>query len=151
MTKELGSVVIGEGGPGILPDEEEVPIVAGGQVAGVIGGDPEKTLQDARFVIGDYISCAVLPASASGQVAAPPLGPQRGTGFAGGRGDFGGRGRENGFGSRGRGGSRGGGFGQGASVPTGPWSRGERVPEGPRRGFDQRFGGGGGGRPQGRW
>ncbi|TVY93110.1 Histone deacetylase complex subunit, partial [Lachnellula willkommii] len=55
MTKELGSIVIGDGGPGILPDEEEAGIVAGGPVAGPLGGEPDKTLQDARFVIGDYV------------------------------------------------------------------------------------------------
>ncbi|KAI6712230.1 sin3-associated polypeptide Sap18 [Diplocarpon mali] len=55
MSKDLGSVIIGEGGPGILPDEEEAAIVKGGQMAGALGGEPDKTLQDARFVIGDYV------------------------------------------------------------------------------------------------
>lgn len=163
MTKELGSIVIGDGGPGILPDEEEAG-VGGGQVAGPLGGEPDKTLQDARFVIGDYVSCAIMPPLANGSVAPPPAGAARG-GFGGfgGRpqmgGDFGGRGggfggpRENGFGGgfRGRGGMRGGGnFGQG-TVPTGEWRRGERVPEGPsggrgRGGYGGGFGGGGRGR-----
>jgi histone deacetylase complex subunit SAP18 len=132
--KELGSVVIGDGGPGVFPDEEEAAIVAGGQMAGLLGGDPEKTLQDAKFVIGDYVSCAIMPPMSNGSVAPPPQGPARG-GFGAGRGmDFGGRGmgpRENGFGGfRGRGGPRGAGnFGQG-TVPAGEWRRGERVPEG---------------------
>ncbi|PSS22377.1 hypothetical protein M430DRAFT_98405 [Amorphotheca resinae ATCC 22711] len=160
MTKELGSVVIGDGGPGILPDEDEAAIVAGGQMAGPLGGEPDKTLQDARFVIGDYVSCAILPAMANGAVAPPPSGPIRGAGGYGpGRGDYGGGragppgARENGYGFRGRrGGPRGGGFGQGigAGVPSGEWRRGERVPEGPsgrgRGGYGGGFGGGGRGR-----
>ena len=151
MMKELGSVVIGDGGPGVFPDEGEAAIVAGGQMAGLLGGDPEKTLQDAKFVIGDYVSCAIMPPMSNGSVAPPPQGPARG-GFGAGRGmDFGGRGmgpRENGFGGfRGRGGPRGAGnFGQGM-VPAGEWRRGERVPEGPSgasrgRGFGGGFGGG---------
>ncbi len=147
--KDLGSVIIGDGGPGILPDEDEAAVVAGGQMAGALGGEPEKTLQDAKFVIGDYVICAILPALANGAVAPPPMrGP-----FGRGGGDFGasrmapGGPRENGFGYRGRGGPRGGGgFGQGigAGVPSGEWRRGERVPEGPSgrgRGYSGSFGG----------
>ncbi len=152
MTKDLGSVIIGEGGPGILPDEEEAAIVRGGQMEGPLGGDPDKTLQDARFVIGDYVCCAVVPPMDNGSVAPPPSGPARGN-FGGGRSEFGGRGgasgpRENGYGGyRGRGGPRGGGnFGQGF-VPSGEWRRGEEVPEGPSVGSRGRgFGGGFGGR-----
>lgn len=161
MTKELGSIIIGGGGPGILPDEDEAAIVAGGQMAGSLGGEPEKTLQDARFVIGDYISCAILPALPNGGVAPPPTGPTRGVPFGTGRGEFGGRGgsfggpRENGFGFRGRGGPRGGGFGQGmgigAGVPSGEWRRGERVPEGPSGGRGRGYGGGFGGGSRGRY
>lgn len=149
MTKELGSVVIGDGGPGILPSEsEEVEGVEGegGGVSmeGAMLGEPEKTLQEARFVIGDYVACAIIEPLLSGAVApAPPSGPARG-GFGGGRG------RENGFAGRGGGGGgfrgRGGAnFGQGF-VPQGEWRRGERVPEGPAsrgRGFSGGFGGGG--------
>ncbi|KAE8451303.1 hypothetical protein EG329_004468 [Mollisiaceae sp. DMI_Dod_QoI] len=154
MMKDLGSIVIGDGGPGILPDEEEAAIVRGGQMEGPLGGEPEKTLQDARFVIGDYVSVTITPAMENGGVAPPPSGPSRG-GFGAGRGmgDLGGRGgsnpRENGYGGgyRGRGGSRGGGnFGQGF-VPAGEWRRGERVPDGPAGGRGRGFGGGfGGGR-----
>ncbi|PQE18661.1 Sin3-associated polypeptide Sap18 protein [Rutstroemia sp. NJR-2017a BVV2] len=156
MTKDLGSIIIGDGGPGIMPDDEEAVIVAGGIMAGGMLGEPEKTLQDARFVIGDYVCCAILPPLPDGGVAPPPSGLSRG-GFGAGRGmgDFGGRGsRENGFGGgfRGRGGPRGGGFNQGmggaSGVPSGEWRRGERVPDGPSggrgRGFGGGFGGGGG-------
>jgi histone deacetylase complex subunit SAP18 len=157
MTKELGSIVIGDGGPGILPDEEEASIVAGGVMSGALSGEPEKTLQDARFVIGDYISCAIMPPMANGGVAPPPSGTARG-GFGAGRGanDFGRGGmgpRENGFGGfrGGRGGMRGGGnFGQGM-VPSGEWRRGERVPEGPSMGRGRGYGGGFGGGRGGRY
>ena len=154
MTKDLGSVVIGDGGPGILPDAEEAAIVAGGRMAGNLGGEPEKTLQDAKFVIGDYITCAILPALANGAIAPPPArGPfGRGGGELGGNRMVPGGPRENGFGFRERGNSRGGGgFGQGlGSVPSGEWRRGERVPEGPSGARGRGYGGGfGGGR--GRW
>ncbi|KAG9239263.1 Sin3 associated polypeptide p18-domain-containing protein [Amylocarpus encephaloides] len=163
-TKDLGSIVIGDSGPGILPDDEEAEIVAGGQMAGALGGEPEKTLQDARFVIGDYVCCAILPPLENGSVAPPPGGMSRGA-FGGGRGmggDFGSRGgyggpRENGFNFRGRGPRGGGSFGQGM-VPSGEWRRGERVPEGPSggsgrgRGYGGGFGGGyGGGGGRGRY
>lgn len=161
MTKDLGSIVIGDGGPGVLPDEEEAVIVAGGQMAGSLGGEPEKTLQDVKFVVGDYVSCAILPVQANGGVAPHPTGPARGGGFGAGRGEygFGGRGgsmgpRENGGGYRGRGGPRGGfGQGMGAGVPNGEWRRGERVPEGPSAGRGRGYGGGGGfgGGRGGRW
>ncbi|CAG8959261.1 hypothetical protein HYFRA_00012619, partial [Hymenoscyphus fraxineus] len=150
MMKELGSIVIGDGGPGILPDDDEAEIVAGGQMSGPLSGEPDKTLQDARFVIGDYVSCAILPPLENGSVAPPPgnvsrggLGGGRGMGDFGPRGGFGGP-RENGFNVRGRGGSRGGNFGQGM-VPSGEWRRGERVPEGPSGGSGRGRGYGGGG------
>lgn len=163
MTKDLGSVIIGDGGPGILPDEEEAAIVEGGYVAGALGGEPEKTLQDAKFVIGDYVACAIMAPLGDGSVAPSPANPARGGGgFGAPRGEFGGRGgggfgqRENingfggggfGGGARGRGGQRGGGnFGQGF-VPAGEWRRGERLPDGPSGGRGRGFGGGfGGGR-----
>ncbi|KAJ5038304.1 uncharacterized protein L3040_007170 [Drepanopeziza brunnea f. sp. 'multigermtubi'] len=87
VTKELGSVIIGEGGPGILPDEEETGIARGGQMTGPLGGEPEKTLQDARFVIGDYVCCAIVPPMDNGRVGPPPTGPSR-SDFGGGEGVF---------------------------------------------------------------
>jgi histone deacetylase complex subunit SAP18 len=151
MTKELGNVIIGDGGPGILPDEDEAAIVAGGPMAGNLGGEPEKTLLDAKFVIGDYVTCTILPALANGAV--PPIpargafgNSSRGGGFGGDRMIPGGP-RENGFGFRGRGGPRArGGFGEGMGpVPSGEWRRGERVPEGPAVGGGRGRGGYGGG------
>lgn len=100
-------MIIGGDGPGVLPTEEEKKIVATGQMAGELGGDPSKTLQDARFVIGDYISCAVFPPLANGSVAPTER-----------------QGQENGAGGfRVRGSARGG-MG-GASFPQGEWRRGE--------------------------
>lgn len=155
MTKELGSVVIGDGGTGILPGEDSEGIVSGGPMEGAMLGEPEKSLAEARFVIGDYVACAIIEPLQSGAVAPPPpSGPARG-GFGAGRGagEFGGgRARENGFGGGGGGGFRGfsgrgaANFGQGF-VPNGEWRRGERVPEGPAsrgRGFGAGFGGRGG-------
>ncbi|KAG9247639.1 Sin3 associated polypeptide p18-domain-containing protein [Calycina marina] len=151
MTKDVGTVIIGEGGPGILPDDEE----AGGAMAGALGGQPDKTLADAKFVVGDYVSCAILPPLANGAVAPPPpTGPTGRNGFGGaGRGDSGypSRGpmgpRENGGFRGGRGGGPRGGFGggMGGSLPNGEWSRGERVPEGPSAGRGRGYGSGGGG------
>ncbi|RFU34752.1 hypothetical protein B7463_g1527, partial [Scytalidium lignicola] len=157
MTKDLGSIIVGGDGPGVLPDKDEAAIVTGGPMAGELGGEPEKTLQDARFVIGDYVSCAILPPMANGSVAPPIGGPGRSSGYGGGRGvnDFGNRSgpyngsRENApLGYRGRGGPRGG-FGQGTGmggerIPPGEWRRGERVPEGPSGGRGRGFGGGSG-------
>ncbi|KAL3423623.1 Sin3 associated polypeptide p18 [Phlyctema vagabunda] len=156
LTKDLGSIIIGDGGPGILPDEDEAAIVAGGPMAGRLEGEPEKSLNDVKFVIGDYVACAVLPPSANGSVAPPLVSSVGGRGgfagrgnYGGGRGDFGGRGtRENGFGDGFR--SRGsrGGFGPGVgSVPSGEWRRGERIPEGPSGGGRGRGGYSG----RGRW
>ncbi|KAI9655698.1 MAG: hypothetical protein M1829_000610 [Trizodia sp. TS-e1964] len=147
LSKELGSVIIGAGGPGILPDDDMAPIVANGPMAGELGGEPEKTLQDARFVIGDYISCAIFPPLPNGSVAPQPnpaSGPRamggRMSDFGGGRGGVLGGPRENGFGGfRVRGSSRGGGFGPGTGannggLPSGEWRRGERIPDGPGSG-----------------
>jgi histone deacetylase complex subunit SAP18 len=150
-SKELGSVVVGANGSGLLPTEEEASIVTTGPMAGELSGEPDKTLSDGRFVIGDYVSCSIFPPMPDGSVAPPPA---SGSAMRGGRfgGDFAGRGqsRENGFGSyRGRSGPRGG-FGGGGgfdqAVPMGEWRRGERLPEGsgPGRGY-------GGGRGRGRY
>ncbi|KAH0162706.1 hypothetical protein KCU67_g5835, partial [Aureobasidium melanogenum] len=53
LSKELGSVILGQGNE---YDQENDP--AG---LGRMDGDAQKTLADARFVIGDYISCAIFP------------------------------------------------------------------------------------------
>ncbi|KAF2119999.1 Sin3 associated polypeptide p18-domain-containing protein [Lophiotrema nucula] len=170
ISKELGSVVIGEG----RQDEDEQMNGGESTAGGVkealkrLDGEPDKTLQEGKFVIGDYICCAILPPLADGSVAsAPPpptglmaRGPPRG-------------GRENGFGGRGGGGDyghggRGGGRGgrppyedrrPSSSLPAGEWRRGEAPP--PSTGDRDRGeggywrggapGGGGRGRGRGRW
>ncbi|KAI5201851.1 hypothetical protein E4T39_04976 [Aureobasidium subglaciale] len=125
LSKELGSVILGQGDD---YDQENDP--AG---LGRMDGDAQKTLADARFVIGDYISCAVFPPLADGSVAPlPPATPAiRGTSGRGGPPPRG----ENGRGPRpGRGqfaGDRD--FGP-QRVPQGEWRRGERVPEYARSG-----------------
>lgn len=57
--KDLGSVVVGAGP---TADEERWD-----------RSDEDKTLSDARFVVGDYISCAVLPPKDDGSVALVPI------------------------------------------------------------------------------
>jgi len=132
-----------------MPSEEEEKIVTQGPFAGRVEGEPDKTLQEARFVIGDFIDCAIFPPLADGAVAPPPsrnTGMGRG-GYNGGppsgRGGYGESRGVNGFGGgyrgRGDGGTRGGGMhgnGRlgGEGLPSGEWRRGERVPEGPGRG-----------------
>lgn len=141
-------MILGGDGPGILPTEEEATVVTTGPMAGELHGQPDKTLQDARFVIGDYISCAIFPPLPNGSVAPPPSSGavgRSGVGGGGGRGmnEYGSvRGgqvgpRENGYGGfRGRGPPRGGSsFGGGrlgdGGLPSGEWRRGERIPDGP--------------------
>ena len=144
LSKELGSVVLGGDDSGILPSNEEAAnVVAGGPMAAALGGEPEKTLQEARFVIGDYISCAVFLPLPNGSVApAPTPGPsgraggfgRGGNTYSTGRNEPLGPPRENGFGDfRVRGSARAfsgdNGIGSGG-VPSGEWRRGERVPDG---------------------
>lgn len=120
-----------------MPSEEEAKVVTSGVMAGPLGEDAGKTLQEARFVIGDFISCAVFAPLADGGVAPPLRGGVGGRGggeYGRGRG-FGGGWENGGGGFRGRGGTRGvGGFNGGrigdGGVPQGEWRRGERVPEG---------------------
>ena len=92
MSKEIGSVVIGE----------------------EIGGDDmNKTLEESRFIVGDFVDCAIFPPLGDGSVA-----PAR---------------RENGY--RPRGGYGGRDFN--SNVPSGEWRRGERLPE---QGYGRGFG-----------
>ena len=127
----------GGGGRGILPSEEEGKLVKGGVMAGYLEGEPDKTLQDARFVIGDFVCCAIFKPGEDGGVVGVPRGVGNGRGrgeFGGGRGGYGGGfGRGRGGGGRGGGGMFNGDSGRlgGEGVPAGEWRRGERVPEGP--------------------
>ncbi len=119
-----------------MPSEEESKVVTSGVMAGPLGEDAEKTLQEARFVIGNFISCAVFAPLADGGVAPSGVGRGGRGGAESGRGrGFGGGWENGGGGFRGRGVMRGpGGFNGGrvgdGGVPQGEWRRGERVPEG---------------------
>jgi histone deacetylase complex subunit SAP18 len=136
LSKELGSVILGQGDD---YDQEGDP--AG---LGRMHGDAQKSLADARFVIGDYISCAIFPPLADGSVAPlPPATPAiRGTAGRGGPPPRGDNGRPPASGRGQFAGDRA--FGQ-QRVPHGEWRRGERVPEYARSGR----GGGGGERERG--
>ncbi|KAI0180827.1 Sin3 associated polypeptide p18-domain-containing protein [Hypoxylon sp. FL1284] len=152
MIKELGSVVVGDGGRGLDPADAEARST-------LDETDRDKTLDDARFVVGDYVSCAILPPLPDGSVA-----PSAGAGARGGRGagearaaagrapsgGYGGRerewdrdrdrdrdrnrNRENGHGRPGRGRNNGLGGGGRDGIPMGEWRRGERLPDPPAAG-----------------
>ncbi|ORY70052.1 Sin3 associated polypeptide p18-domain-containing protein [Pseudomassariella vexata] len=145
LVKDLGSVVLGDGGPGLDPSD----VAAEKQLE---GADAAKTLSDARFVVGDFVSVAILPPLSDGSVA-PATSARMGRGVGAGeaRAIVGvspivasardrDRDREMdtqiGFGMRtGRGRGRGGidGFGRGRGFPEGEWRRGERLPDAPIR------------------
>lgn len=157
LAKDLGSVVVGA-------ETEQNGDAPAGALQN-LEGEPEKSLQDVRFVIGDYVSCAVISPLANGSVAPAPFAgsSMRGGGAFAGRGYGGPPPRENGFGDgygpprRGGRGGLGAGGGEwaggrgGGDIPSGEWRRGERLPEG--RGFsgpsDSRGGGFGRGRGRG--
>lgn len=125
--KDLGSVVIGEGGPGAETDDS----VEGSEMN---TGESSKTLHDARFVVGDYINCAVLPPLSDGSVA-PALNAKVTTSARGGR--------EASYSRGSRGGRREIYHDPGARIPRGDWMRGERAMD--------REGGRFSGRGRGRW
>ena len=137
--KELGSIVIGDGGPGLNPEDVDAETL-------LDDTSPNKTLGDARFVVGDYISCAILPPLPDGSVApASSARMGRGTGAGESRLAVGNapgepsRDRDVPFSrhSRGRGGVGRGGYehlnprGARAGVPSGEWRRGEKLPDMP--------------------
>ncbi|KAI1277596.1 Sin3 associated polypeptide p18-domain-containing protein [Xylaria sp. FL0933] len=140
--KELGSVVIGDGGPGLSPEDADAERTFDDT-------DPDKTLSDARFVVGDYISCAILPPLPDGSVApASSARMGRGTGAGESRLAVGSapnepsRDRDVPFArhGRGRGGIGKGGYehfnarGPRGGVPLGEWRRGEKLPDMPPAG-----------------
>ncbi|KAG9191519.1 hypothetical protein G6011_10253 [Alternaria panax] len=165
ISRDIGSVIVGAQS---REEDTDMEGAGDGSVAEALkqlDGDPDKTLADVRFMIGDYVACAILPPLPDGSVpAAPP--PLSGPGRGPPSGPYG-RGRENGFGGRGdyggfgRGG-RGGGsrFDDGrlgGGVPFGEWRRGEAPPE-RELGFGRGGRGRGGGedwrdrgRGRGRW
>ncbi|RCI10720.1 hypothetical protein L249_5302 [Ophiocordyceps polyrhachis-furcata BCC 54312] len=118
--KDLGSIVIGHSGPGAETSEL-------GATGGTSRNDHDigRTLNHARFVVGDFVSCAILPPLSDGSVAPASNARSYGireNGLGGGRGIRAGR-REGGPG------------GTGGGVPKGEWRRGETLPDmSPRRG-----------------
>lgn len=106
-TKEMGSIVIS------APDSANGNAETSGKDYELGGEDSEKTLADAKFVIGDYIDCAIFAPLSDGSVV-----PRSNvTGYRGAHAN--GRGR----------GAASYGVGRGAIIPVGEWRRGERIPE----------------------
>ncbi|SPO04513.1 uncharacterized protein DNG_07198 [Cephalotrichum gorgonifer] len=117
LVKDLGSLVIGGA---LRPDDQ---LEEDDEVS-----DEGKTLADAKFVVGDYVSCVVLPPLEDGSVA--PLSMARRDKHVG-RED--GRSGGGGFGGGSGAGAGSFGFGGNESFPAGNWNRGQRVPHGPTR------------------
>ena len=80
ITRDLGSVVLGGGGPGAPTSSLDVldDYIVPGELAATdkidnynddYDSDGTKTLADAHYVAGDFISCAILPPLANGCVA----------------------------------------------------------------------------------
>lgn len=118
--KDLGSIVLGGGSVADTSGD----ISMDGTTRG--SDDKTKTLSDCRFVVGDYITCAILPPLSDGSVA--PASSVRREQASGPREVRGGR--DNGSGRRN---SRGGRVGRrddvGGDFPMGDWRRGERLPD----------------------
>lgn len=137
--------MVGDGGPGISTDADE----AGGEtedgrlrMGATLGSaaDSARSLADARFVVGDYLSCAVLPPSSTDGSVQPASAARAGRGYGAGQArsvvDPGpptmSRGRDGWSATMyGAGGGGGGNF---RAPPVGEWRRGEKLPEGPGRG-----------------
>ncbi|KAJ6031635.1 hypothetical protein N7540_002367 [Penicillium herquei] len=136
LGKELGSVIVGPRDSPYRKEEEADDLGEARARPGPLrfqGSEADKTLQDARFIIGDYVECAILSPLEDGSVAPPIRAGHGPPPMGGGMRAF----RENGFGRPGRGGPRGGDRGdRGAppQFPMGDWKRGERLPEGGRGG-----------------
>lgn len=137
ISRDLGSVIVG---PRDSPyrgeedsDERAEPRPRSGPLR-FQGSEADKALQDARFIVGDYVECAILPPLEDGSVAPPLRGGSGPPPAGGGMRAF----RDNGFGRPGRGGPRGGDRGGPPALPPGDWKRGERLPEGGGRGGGRR-------------
>lgn len=126
-TQDIGSVVIGDGGPGASITSDAAPPIGS-------AAEAARTLADVRFVVGDVLSVAILPPSEiDGSVALVPARTGRGMGTTygdGGR-NYGGRGGSmvprpsgSGPGSYGR-------EGRGMAPPVSEWRRGEALPDVP--------------------
>lgn len=115
--KDLGSVVIGgDSGEDALGDKSTDATKG--------TDDKHKTLSSARFVVGDYITCAILPPLPDGSVApASSVRREQASGS---------HSRQDSFSRGGSRGSRGGWRDEvGGDFPMGEWRRGERLPDAP--------------------
>ena len=128
--REVGSVVISASDAGRANGNGHAQAEGGadGEEWELSGEDSEKTLADARFVIGDYVDCAIFPPLSDGSVVPRGSTMGRGGGFANGRGRA----------------AATYGVGRGAIIPVGEWRRGERLPG--AEGVGYRGAGGGYGR-----
>ncbi|KAG6138739.1 hypothetical protein E4U35_008344 [Claviceps purpurea] len=143
--KDLGSIVIGQNSSGVAEPESTG---TGGSTHDEPSPDSKKSLRDARFVVGDYVSCAILPPLDDGSVAPASIAQREfsSVGYRDARVNANTRGGGGGFQSRenefawpgvregGRdSGRRGVAGGAMANVPIGEWRRGERLPNVPSR------------------
>ena len=134
LSRDLGSAIVGPRDSPLRADDDEGKQATRPRPGALRfqGSEADRPLQDARFIVGDYIECAILPPLEDGSVApalngasGPIMGPRGGGG--GGMRAF----RDNGY-PRGPGrGPRNGGGGP-PHMPRGDWHRGERLPEGGR-------------------
>jgi histone deacetylase complex subunit SAP18 len=159
ISRDIGSVIVGARTRNDDVDMEDGDGATVAEALKQLDGDPDRTLADVKFLIGDYVACAILPPLPDGGVpAAPP--PLSAPGRGPPSGPYGGgRGRENGFSGRGDFG-----YGRGRAggryddrpggVPSGEWRRGEAPPDrepGFGRGRGRGDGGDWHGRGRGRW
>lgn len=111
-SKELGSVIVSAPASNTNGSGAQ-----NGSALALSGDGGDRTLAESRFVIGDFIDCAVFPPLSDGSVM------PRGAAVA----------RTNGGSGYGRGRGSGSGSGSyapraGAPIPSGEWRRGERLP-----------------------
>lgn len=139
LSRDLGSVIVGPRDSPLRTDDDDDKQDARPRTGPLRfqGSEADRPLQDVRFIVGDYIECAILAPLDDGSVApplngasGPILGPRGGGG--GGMRAF----RDNGYprgpgprGPRGPGGDRG-----PVHMPRGDWHRGERLPDSGRGG-----------------
>ncbi|KAJ5100083.1 hypothetical protein N7532_007084 [Penicillium argentinense] len=124
VSRDLGSVIVGPRDNSYRENESADTHGDSRSRQGPLrfqGSEADTALQDIRFIIGDYVECAIVAPHEDGSVA-PALRGSSGAPAGGGMRAF----RDNGFGGRpGRGGDRGG----PPPLPPGDWKRGERLPE----------------------
>lgn len=133
LSKDLGSVVVGPNDSAYRAEDDKHETRPRAGPLRFQGSDADKPLQDARFIIGDHVECAILPPLENGSVAPVLRGASGPAPVGGGMRAF--RENESGRPGRGglRGGPRGGDRGGPPSFPTGDWKRGERIPGGDGR------------------